>query len=204
MIFSKLYQFLIITGNAPKGYEQPRSSGMPQSTQASRTPTQSEKRSPDKVVAEDKRRDSRNAERRKIIKRKTSETRESLVANLLVAKAIIDGYAKNKEFEEKASQRRQKIKKFNSFSGTPTGRSERRKSFAEQVQSACSVITPGWNDNEKMEQSKEKCRKIKRKLAEKRGSSLLDEIQVAKDEIVGHEKKYSYALPSAAVTEVTF
>lgn len=142
------------------------------------------------IIAEDKMRDSRNAERRKIIQNQTSEKRESLVANLLVAKAVIDDCAKNKEFEKKASERRRKIKESSSLPATTSGQRKRRKSFVEEVQSACSAITPNWDENEKMEQSKDNRRRIKNRMDKSRRSSLLDEIQVAKDVIVGDEKEH--------------
>lgn len=142
------------------------------------------------IIAEDKMRDSRNAERRKIIQKQTSEKRESLVANLLVAKAVIDDCAKNKEFEKKASERRRKIKESSSLAATTSGQRKRRKSFVEEVQSACSAIKPNWDENEKMEQSKDNRRRIKNRMDKSRRSSLLDEIQVAKDVIVGDEKEH--------------
>ena len=142
------------------------------------------------IIAEDKMRDNRNAERRKIIQRQTSEKRESLVANLLVAKAVIDDCAKNKEFEKKASERRRKIKESSSLPATTSGQRKRRKSFVEEEQSACSAITPNWDENEKMEQSKDNRRRIKNRMDKSRRSSLLDEIQVAKDVIVGDEKEH--------------
>ena len=135
------------------------------------------------IVAEDKIRDSRNAERRKIIQRQTSKKRGSLVDNLLVAKGIIDGFGKNKKFEKQASERRRKIKE-------SSGQRKRRKSFVEELQSACSVITPDWDKNEKMVQSKDNRRRIKNRMDKSRRSSLLDEIQVAKAVIVGDEKKH--------------
>ena len=130
----------------------------------------------------------------------TSQRGDSLVNSLLTAKAIIDGHAKNKEFEEKAYERRHKIKQFNSIPGAPLDSSKRRTSFKEEIQNACSVITPHWADDIKLEQSKEKCRRIKDEIAGKRRPSLLDEIQVAKSVIMESPKKY--ALRPALVEEV--
>ena len=160
---------------------------MAQTSQSKGTPNQSSSKSRDEIIAEDKKRDSRNAERRKIIKKQTSEKRNSLADSLMIAKTFIDEHAKNKEYEEKASERRQKIKQHSSFPGTPSAQNKRRKSFAEEIQSACSVITPRWNDIEKKEESKEKCRQIKNQIADKRKPSLLDEIEVAKKVILDSE-----------------
>lgn len=189
-------------GNDCVDYEQPHSSGVAQSSKT--TPDQSSRRPPDKVIAEDRKRDFRNAERRKVIKRKTSEKRGSLVDSLLTAKEVIDGDTKDREFEEKASERRRKIQQRSSYPGAPGDDNKRRKSFADQVQSACSVIKPNWDDDEKLEQSKETCRKIKNQIAGKRRPSLLDQIQVAKEVIEDREKKYSYALATNAIKEVIF
>ena len=147
-------------------------------------------RSRDKIIEDDKKRDPRNAERRKVIKRQTSQKRDSLIASLLVAKSVIEGHAKYKEFEGNAFERRHKIRKDASNPGQkPKRRDNRRKSFSEEVQAACSVINPKWNDEEKMEKAKEKCRKVKKQISGKRRPSLLDEIQVAREVIVDSERK---------------
>ena len=177
------------------GFEQPRSSGGEASSQSKSTESQRSRRSRDEIAADDKKRDSRNVERRKVIKRRTSEKRGSLVDSLLIAKNVIDGHTQNKEYEEKATERRQKIKQRNSDPG-PRVNDKRRKSFAEEVQSACSVIKPNWDDDEKLEQTKEKCREIKHQISAKHRPSLLDEIEVAREVIGSSERKYSYQLPS--------
>ena len=143
----------------------------------------------DKIIGDDRKRDRRNAERRKIIKRQTSDRRNSLIQSILVAKSVIDGYAENKIFEDIASERRQKIKMDSSHEAT---RSSRRKSFSEEVQSACSVIKPDWDDEEKMERAKEKRLIVKRRISGKRRTSLLDEILVAREVIVDGEKMVRY------------
>ena len=146
----------------------------------------------DKIIAEDRRRDPRNAERRKIIKRKTSDRRSSLIKSILAAKSVIDGYAKNKNFEDIASERRQKIKMGSSYLEHEATRNGRRKSFSEEVQSACSVIRPSWFDKEKMERAKENLRIVKSQISGKRRPSLLDEIQVAKEVILKSERMVRY------------
>ena len=142
------------------------------------------------VLYEDRQRDLRNAERRQVIKQQSAQKRNSLVDSLMVAKAIIDDHARNKEYEEKALERRQKIKQNSEFSSGRLGQKKRRLSFAEEVQNACGVITPNWQDNERQEQSKAKRRKIKHEISGKRRPSLLDEIQVAKSVIMESPKKY--------------
>ena len=177
------------------GYEQPRYSGEAIYSLQKGTSGERDRRSPNKVATEDKRRDPRNAERRKIIKRKTFEKRGSLVDSLMTAKTVIDGHAKDKEFEEKALERRQKIKQYSSDPGLQAIRNNRRMSFVEEVQSACTVIKPNWIDEEKMEQSKEKRQKIRQQISSKKRPSLLDQIEVAKDLIMASDKKYSNELP---------
>ena len=154
------------------------------------------------VLIDDWLRDSRNVEKRKIIKRQTSLRRHTLADNLLLAKSVIDGCAKNKQFEEKASERRRVIK----CSGSPftSASGKWRKSFAEELQAARSVIIPTRDYKESLEKAKEKCRTIKDTFAGKRKPSLLEEIGVAKDVIVDRERrKYMHELPPAVVEEVT-
>ena len=140
-------------------------------------------------------------EKRKIIKRQSFQTRHSLADSLLIAKSVIDGYAKNKEFERKASERRRVIKCCNSAHGSDAGK--RRMSFVDELQEAQSVIVPEWDYKESLERSKEKCRTIKDTFAGKRRPSLLEEIGVAKDVIVDSEKR-KHKLPPAVVEEVSF
>jgi len=161
---------------------------------------QSYERSTLQVLMDDWLRDSRNVERRKIIKRQSFQKRHSLADSLLIAKSIIDGHAKNKPFEKKASERRRVIKCCGSAPASASG--ERRMSFADELQAARSVIVPTWDYKESVERSKEKCRTIKDKFAGKRRPSLLDEIGVAKDVIVDSEKR-KCVLPPAVVEEVS-
>ena len=146
----------------------------------------------DKIIAEDRRRDPRNAERRKIIKRKTSDRRSSLIKSILAAKGVIDGYAENKIFEDIASERRQKIKMGSSYLKDEATRNSRGKSFSEEVQSACSVVRPSWHDEETRERVKEKRRMVKTQISKKRRLSLRDEIQVAKGVILDGERMVRY------------
>lgn len=163
------------------GYEHPRYSG--ETIYSLRKGISGDRKSPNKVASELKKRDPRNAERRKIIRRQTFEKRGSLVDSLMTAKDVIDDHAKNKEFEEKALERRQKIKQNSADLGN-----NRRMSFAEEVQSACTVIKRDWIDKEKMEKSKEKRQKIRQRISSKKRPSLLDQIEVAKDLIVPSDK----------------
>lgn len=148
-------------------------------------------RSLNDVLYEDKKRDFRNVEVRKVIKQQTSAKRNSLVDSLMIAKSVIDAQAKSKEHEGKASERRRKIRRNSACPGGLIGNKHwRRKSFVEEVQNACSVIIPNRDGDEKMEESKAKRRTIKNQIAGKRRPSLLDEIQVAKSVIMESPKKY--------------
>ncbi|CAH3196055.1 unnamed protein product, partial [Porites evermanni] len=159
-------------------------------------------RSPDEIIAEDRRRDSRNAERRKIIKRQTSERRDSLVDSLWIAKNIIDGHSKNRHFETKASERRRVIKHCcgTEPDSVPNGR---RVSFADELVIARLVVTPEWDYKQSVERSKEKCRAVKEQFAStgKRRPSLLEEIGVAKELIVDKERE-KRSLPPEIVAEM--
>lgn len=156
---------------------------------------QRDHKSAGRIIAEDRKRDSRNAERRKIIKRQTYPRRNSLADSLLIAKAVIDGYAQNKNFEKKAKERRRVI------SQCCSDQKERRMSFADDLKMACEVVAPKWNQKQRLEKSKEKCRSIKEKFSGKRRPSLLEEIEVARDVIVDSERR-ERALPPEVVQEV--
>ena len=169
-----------------------RSSGVSRTNQARGTSNQSGEKSTAQIIADDKKRDSRNAERRKIIKQKTTQRRDSLVDSITIAKTVLDGHAKNKQFEKKASERRRVIKQCSSAPGPLTGENNRarRLSFSEELQTGCSVIAPNLDHKESLERSKEKCRKIKDQFSGKRRRSLAEEIGVAKDVIVDSKKQY--------------
>ena len=181
------------------------SNAVPQQTaQSESMPAQNSENVTTEEVAEeandDKMRDSRNWERRKIIRRQTSQRRHSLADSIMIAKSVIDGHAKNKQFEKRASERRRVIKCCRSAPGSVSG--ERRMSFADELQTACSVIVPRWDYKQSLERSKGKCRTIKEQFSGKRRPSLLEEIGVAKDVIVDSERR-KYALPPAVVEEVS-
>ena len=161
-------------------------------------PVQYNERSTIEVLVDDWLRDPRNVERRKIIKRQCFPKRHSLADSLLIAKAVIDGHAKNKEFEKKASERRRVIKSCGSAHMENGGR---RMSFTDEIQAARSVIAPEGDFKESLDRSKEKRRVIKDIFAGKRRPSLLEGIGVAKDVIVDSERR-KYQLPPAVVEEV--
>ena len=158
----------------------------------------SQERTTIEVLVDDWLRDPRNVERRKIIKRQSFEKRQSLADSLQFAKSVIDGHAKNKQFEKKASERRRVIKLGGS---APAESGGRRMSFADEIQAACSVILPDLDYKESLERSNEKRRAIKDIFAGKRRPSLLEGIGVAKDIIVDRERR-KYQLPPAVVEEV--
>ena len=172
-----------------------------QTAKAKSSPDQSGERSTAQVLAEDKNRDSQNVERRRIIKRQTYQRRNSLSDSITIAKTVLDGHARNKQFEKKASERRRVIKCCRSAPGSLTD--ERRISFEDALQTACSVIVPTWDYKESVERSKEKCRTIKEQfVCKSRRPSLLEEIEVAKDVIVDSERR-KYEIPPAVVEDVS-
>ena len=110
--------------------------------------------------------------------------------SLLIAKEIIDAQARTKEHEQKASERRQKIHKYNSFLAGTLGQNKRRLSFADEVNNACLAIAPNFVGTESVPgKAKETRRKIKRELSRKRRPSFSDQIQVAQSAILDYQKK---------------
>ena len=140
------------------------------------------------VLAEDRKRDWRNAERRQIIKQQTSQRRNSLIDSLSIAKEIIDSQARNKEYEQKASERRHKIHKYNSFLVETLGQNKRRLSFLDEVNNACLMIAPNFVGTDSVDKAKETRRKIRNEVSGSRRTSFLDQIQVAQSAIQGYPK----------------
>ena len=140
-------------------------------------------------------------ERRKIIKRQTSQRRASLADNIAIAKLIIDGHSKNKDFEKKASERRRVIKRRTSAPWTSTGERQRSMSFIQELQAGRSVILPSADHQKSLERSKDRRRSIKDRSAGKRRRSLAEEIRDAKKVIVDSERKYK--ISPAEVEEVS-
>lgn len=146
------------------------------------------------VMADGKRRDSRNSEMRRLIKKQSSQRRNSLVDSITIAKSIIGDYAKNKEFEKKAARRRHIIKECCSGLESDKGLNKKRVSFADELEIACSVIEPDSPYRERLEHSKEKRRAIKEQTSGKRRASLSDDIEIAKSIILESPKRYSLPL----------
>ena len=136
------------------------------------------------VLADDRKRDWRNAERRHIIKEQTSQRRGSLIESLLIAKDIMNSHARNKEYEQKASERRHKIKQYNNFLEGALGKNDRRLSFADEVNNAYFMIAPKSVSSVSEEKPKKTRRKIRKEIASKRRPSFLDQIQVAQSAIM--------------------
>lgn len=147
------------------------------------------------VAADDRKRDPRSAERRKIIKRETSERRDSLANSIKIAKLIIDGHSKNKKNEKKASQKRRIVKYC-----TSGGDNRRRMSLAEELETARSIIAPNASQRENLERSMKKSRLIKNQLVGKRRLSFSDEIGVGKKVIVDSGRRYE--VPPIIVQEM--
>ena len=147
----------------PVSDRQAYSRGAVQAYQATSASKRSKRKTRGDVVSDDKRRDYRNLERRKIIKQQTSQRRGSLVDSISIAKSIIDGQSKNKQFEEKASERRRVIKQ--SMSGY--GERPRSMSFFEELQTGCSVILPSEDYQNSVKRSKDRCRTIKDRSSSK-------------------------------------
>ena len=139
-----------------------QSKNVPQETEVSQTTNvpsvariQDKVRTIKDVIKDDEKRDFRNAERRRIIKRHISERRNSLLDSLTIVKLLIDGQSKNKEYEKKSSERRHVIKCHESELAST--RSKRQVHFADEIQTACSIIMPKWDHKESVKKSKEKC-----------------------------------------------
>ena len=147
------------------------------------------------MTTDDRKRDFRNAERRRIIKRHTSERKNSLLDSLTTAKSLIYGHSKNKEFEKKASERRRVIK------GCESELLPQSITFADEIQTACSVIVPKWNHRESLRKSKEKCQAMKNQFSGKRKPSLTEEIKFAREIIVDSERR-KYEIPAEVIEEV--
>ena len=156
-----------------------------QACQATSASNRSKRKTRGDVVSDDKSRDYRNVERRKIIKQQTSQRRGSLVDSISIAKSIIDGQSKNKQYEKKASERRRVIKQ--SMSGY--GERPRSMSFIEELQTGCSVILPCEDYQNSVERSKDRCRTIKDRSSSKIRQTLAEEIEDAKKIIVDSERK---------------
>ena len=176
------------------------SHGVVQEYDTSSAHNQSETNTRDKVISDDKKRDSRNVERRKIIKQQTSQRRTSLADSLAIAKLIIEGHSKNKNYEKKASERRRVIKHCTTPLGSSTGEKQRSMSFFQELQAGCSVILPSADHQKSVERSKARRRTIKEHSDGKRRRSLAEVIGDAKNVIVDSERKYE--ISPAQVQEV--
>ena len=144
------------------------------------------------VLDDDRKRDWRNAERRHIIKEQTSKRRDSLIDSLLIAKDIMDSQARNKEHEQKASERRHKIQQYNNFLAGKLGKNNRHLSFADEVNNACFMIAPKSAATDSKEKAKKTRRKIKKELSRKRRASFQNQIQVAQSAILDQGNSYYY------------
>ena len=173
---------------APHGTEVPQVTEVPQGIHDKVRTTKD-------VTTDDRKRDFRNAERRRIIKRHTSERKNSLLDSLTTAKLLIYGHSKNKEFEKKASERRRVIK------GCESELLPQSITFADEIQTACSVIVPKWNHRESLRKSKEKCQAMKNQFSGKRKPSLTEEIKFAREIIVDSERR-KYEIPAEVIEEV--
>ena len=196
------YQFMAgNSSNVPASYRQAYSRGVVQGYQTTSASNRDHRKTKDDVIYEDRKRDSRNVERRKIIKQQTSQRRGSLSDSILIAKLLIDGHSKNKQFEKKASERRRVIKQSTSAAGSPTGQRQRSMSFFEELQTGRSVILPSADHQKSVERSKDRCRAIRDRSSGKRRRSLAEEIGDAKKVIVDSERKYE--ISPAEVEEVS-
>lgn len=178
----------------PQGAAAPHGTEVPQVTEISQG-IHDKVRTTKDVTTDDRKRDFRNAERRRIIKRHTSERKNSLLDSLTTAKLLIYGHSKNKEFEKKASERRRVIK------GCESELLPQSITFADEIQTACSVIVPKWNHRESLRKSKEKCQAMKNQFSGKRKPSLTEEIKFAREIIVDSERR-KYEIPAEVIEEV--
>ena len=165
--------------------------------QATSASNRNKRKTRDDVIFDDRRRDSRNLERRRIIKQQISQGRGSLVDSISIAKTIIDGHSKNKPFERKASERRRVIKQsMSGFGGRP-----RSMSFFEELQTGRAVILPSEDYQNSVERSKDRRHQIKDRSSRKMRQTLAEEIGDAKHVIVDSERKFE--IPPAIVGEVS-
>lgn len=178
----------------PQGAAAPHGTEVPKVTEVSQG-IHDKVRTTKDVTTDDRKRDFRNAERRRIIKRHTSERKNSLLDSLTTAKLLIYGHSKNKEFEKKASERRRVIK------GCESELLPQSITFADEIQTACSVIVPKWNHRESLRKSKEKCQAMKNQFSGKRKPSLTEEIKFAREIIVDSERR-KYEIPAEVIEEV--
>lgn len=178
----------------PQGAAAPHGTEVPQVTEVSQG-IHDKVRTTKDVTTDDRKRDFRNAERRRIIKRHTSERKNSLLDSLTTAKLLIYGHSKNKEFEKKASERRRVIK------GCESELLPQSITFADEIQTACSVIVPKWNHRESLRKSKEKCQAMKNQFSGKRKPSLTEEIKFGREIIVDSERR-KYEIPAEVIEEV--
>ena len=162
---------------------------------------QSNYKSPAQVIAEDWKRDARNAERRKIIRRETNPRRDSLVESLLIAKGVIDGHSKNRRHEKKAKERRRVIKKRCSSSASGSDQRKPKMSFSEEMQIAKDVISPKWEYRQSVVRSMEKCRSLRDQFAGRRRPSLQEQIGAAREVIVDSERR-KRSIPEELAWEV--
>ncbi|KAJ7370034.1 hypothetical protein OS493_034767 [Desmophyllum pertusum] len=146
----------------------------------------------------------------KLLNKKTSQRRDSLVDSITIAKTVLDGHAKNKQFEKKASERRRVIKQCSSAPGPSTGENKRRLSFSEELQTGCSVIAPNQAnvpqadqanddptaqiiaDDKKRDSRNAERRKIIKQKTSQRRDSLVDSITIAKTVLDGHAKNKQF------------
>ena len=171
-----------------------------QAYQATSVGDKNKRKTRDDVISDDRKRDSRNVERRKIIKQQTNQRRGSLADSITIAKLVIDGHSMNKHFEKKASERRRVIKESTATPRSSTGEKQRSMSFYQELQTGRSVILPSVDHKKSVERSKDRCRTIKDRSSGKRRRSLAEEIGDAKKVIVDSERKYQ--LSPAVVEEV--
>ena len=154
------------------------------------------------IIADDRKRDARNAERRKIIKRETEPRRKSFVDSLVLARGIIGGYSSNKPYEKKAKERRNVIKRTCEVAQSRTGHEKRKMSFSEELQLAKDVVTPRWDYRQSMVRSLEKCRNLRDQFADRRCPSLQEQIGAAKEVIVESERR-KRSIPEELLWEVS-
>jgi len=196
MKIQSINQFFFTPGNSRNVTESDRHAHTRGKAQTRKVQNKNKEKTKDEVISDDKKRDARNVERRKIIKQQTSQRRASLADSISVAKSVIDGCSRNKEFEKKASERRRVIKK----SISASGEKQQSTSFFQELETACSVIIPDADHQKSVEKSKDRRRTIKDQSAGKRRRSLAEEIGDAKKVIVDSERKYE--ISPAVVDEV--
>ena len=183
-VFTGTVEFINETVS-PVNYEIYHSNGILSTSNAS-APDRSGRRL--STIVEETRKVCRSKEKRRVIKRQTSDRRSSFGENISAARSIILGQSKSDIFEKKASERRRVIREAIAAHKAASGQRRHSLPLLEEIETARRVITPGQKHKDSVERASEKCRTIRSQLSAMRRPSFAQEIEVAKSVIVDMER----------------